>query len=463
MTSRGSSLALLTDLYQVTMAYGYWREGIADREAVFHHYFRRAPFGGAFAITAGLATAIEWLRSLQFQDDDLAYLDGLKDSKGQRLFDRSFLDYLKDFRFDCDVDAIPEGSVVFANEPLVRVRGGLLKGQLAETALLAIVNHQTLVATKASRVCRATGGDPVLEFGLRRAPGMDGGLSASRAAFIGGCAATSNLLAGKTYGIPVRGTHAHSWVLALGNEVRAFESFARTMPDNCVLLVDTYDTATGIERAVAVGRMLKERGSKLLGIRLDSGDLAKLSITARRMLDEAGLESTAVVASNDLDEYRIAKLRSQGARINVWGVGTSIAAAEGQSGLSGVYKLSMMRDAGGQWQPKAKHSDDPAKASTPGILQVRRFVADGLMRGDWIYDEFEQRNQCPLSLEGLRSETLLRPVLRGGSLTGEPEHLEAARERCRQQIEQVPANVLGPDAGNDAYGVFRPGFVQAAI
>ena len=248
----GQSLALLTDLYQLTMACGYWKEGLADREAVFHQAFRSAPFGGTFAVAAGLASGMRWLRDLRFRDDDLDYLRSLKAQGGRPLFEAGFLDYLRDFQFTCDIDAVPEGTVVFPGEPLLRIRGSLLQAQLAETAILNIVNFQTLIATKAARVCLAAGEDPVLEFGLRSAQGIDGGLSASRAAYVGGCAATSNVLAGKLYGIPVRGTHAHSWVLAFVTEAEAFDAFARAMPHNCVLLVDTFDTIEGVRLAAEV-------------------------------------------------------------------------------------------------------------------------------------------------------------------------------------------------------------------
>lgn len=450
----GQSLALLTDLYQLTMACGYWREGIADREAVFHHYFRRAPFGGAFSVAAGLRTALQWLDEFRFRKDDLDYLAGLGSAGGRPLFESGFLDYLADFTFRCDMDAVPEGTVVFAQEPLARVRGPLLHCQLAETALLNIVNFQTLVATKAARVCLAAGDSPVLEFGLRRAPGIDGGLSASRAAYIGGCAATSNVLAGKLCGIPVRGTHSHSWVLAFDSELDAFESFARAMPHNCVLLVDTFDTLRGVERAIEVGLRLREQGFRLAGIRLDSGDLAGLSAKARKLLDAAGFEGTAVVASSDLDEYEIAELEQQGAQVGVWGVGTSIAAAKGASALGGVYKLSLLKDGSGNWQDKAKRSEDLAKASTPGMLQVRRSLDRAGRLTDLIYDELSppRGRWSGRSLPDGRGKTLidpdascedlLRPVLREGQRVDDVEELGAARRRCRRQLPMLPGESL---------------------
>lgn len=446
----GQSLALLTDLYQLTMAYGYWREGLGDREAVFHHYFRRAPFGGRFAVAAGLHTALQWLDDLRFEKDDICYLASLCGQGGRPLFERAFLDYLAGLTFECDVDAVPEGTVVFAQEPLLRVRGPLLQCQLAETALLNIVNFQTLIATKAARVCLAAGDDPVLEFGLRRAQGIDGGLSASRAAFIGGCAATSNVLAGKLYGIPVRGTHAHSWVLAFDSELEAFDAFARAMPHNCILLVDTYATREGVRRAIEVGIRLREQGASLAGIRLDSGDLGELSVEARQMLDDAGLETTAVVASNDLDEYRIASLKRRGARVGMWGVGTSIASAKGESALGGVYKLSLLKDGSGNWQDKAKRSEDPAKASTPGMLQVRRFVRESGEISDLLYDELSapekkwqgfllaEGDTKPPNMLGGPSKDLLRPALRCGQSVGMGEDLAASRRRCRAELTALP-------------------------
>lgn len=445
----GQSLALLTDLYQLTMAYGYWREGLAEREAVFHQLFRATPFGGGFAVAAGLATALDWLRGLRFGRDDLDYIAGVCGRDGKPLFNDDFLAYLGQLRFECSVAAIPEGTVVFAQEPLVRVRGPLLQAQLAETALLNIVNFQTLIATKAARVRLAAGDDPVLEFGLRRAHGIDGGLSASRAAYLGGCTATSNVLAGKIHGIPVRGTHAHSWVMAFESETAAFESFAKAMSQNCVLLVDTYDTREGLRRAIAVANRLRDQGVTLDGIRLDSGDLVALSIEARRELDQAGLPDTKVIASNDLDEYRIAELKRRGARVDTWGIGTRIAAAHGQAALGGVYKLGLLKDERGNWQPKAKRSDDPAKASTPGMLQVRRFVKGDRMSRDLIYNELRSpsswQSSKPVDPDGAgltghsdRSEDLLKPVLATGQPVGPEDSLKAARERCREQLASLP-------------------------
>jgi nicotinate phosphoribosyltransferase len=280
--------ALLTDLYQLTMAYGYWKTGRAEHESVFHLFFRKPPFGGGYTIACGLEPVIEWLQNFRFAPDDLNYLATLSGNDGKPLFERAFLDYLGRLRLSLDIDAIPEGTVVFPHQPLIRVRGPILQGQLLETALLCLVNFNTLIATKAARICAAARGEPVLEFGLRRAQGMNGALDASRSAHVGGCASTSNVLAGKRYGIPVRGTHAHSWVMSFDDELEAFEAYAQAMPNNCVFLVDTYDTLDGVRHAIDVGRKLRARGHEMVGIRLDSGDLAWLSIEARKLLDDAG-------------------------------------------------------------------------------------------------------------------------------------------------------------------------------
>jgi nicotinate phosphoribosyltransferase len=366
------SPALLTDLYQLTMAYGYWKEGMRDKEAVFHLTFRQQPFGSGYTIACGLEDAIEYIQNFRFFPDDLQYLETLKDGEDKPLFERAFLDYLAELDIVCDVDALPEGTVVFPHEPLLRINGPLLQCQLVETTLLNIINFQTLIATKSARICLAAQGAPVLEFGLRRAHGPDGGLAASRAAYIGGCAATSNVLAGKVFGIPVKGTHAHSWVMTFSSEVAAFTAFAKAMPANSIFLVDTFDTQQGIRHAIEVAKELRKHSHQFSGIRLDSGDLALLSITARRMLDEAGFPEAKIVASNDLDEHIISSLREQGARIDIWGVGTKLVTAFDQPALGGVFKLGAVRDPGGQWEYKIKLSEQAVKVSNPGVLQVHR-------------------------------------------------------------------------------------------
>ena len=270
------SLALLTDLYELTMAYGYWKLGMAEREAAFNVFFRRKPFSGGFAITAGLEIALEFLEHFRYSAADLAYLETLRGSDGTALFEPGFLEYLEKFSFKCDIDAMPEGTPVFPYEPILRVQGPILHAQLLETPLLNILNFQTLIATKSARVCWAARPDPVVEFGVRRAQGIDGGLSASRAAFIGGCESTSNVLAGKVYGIPVKGTHAHSWIMAFDDEEASFEAYAGVMPNNCIFLIDTYETIGGVKKAISVAKKMRQKGIEMIGVRLDSGDLAQL-------------------------------------------------------------------------------------------------------------------------------------------------------------------------------------------
>ncbi|EMI21241.1 Nicotinate phosphoribosyltransferase [Rhodopirellula maiorica SM1] len=299
------SLALLTDLYQLTMAYGYWQTQRHERDAVFHLFFRSNPFEGGFAITAGLAPLVETLNEFRFTSDDITYLKTLRGNDHQPLFADPFLCYLSDLRLSCDIDAMPEGTVVFAHEPLLRVQGPILQCQILETLLLNCVNFPTLIATRAARVCQAAQEDTVLEFGLRRAQGNDGAMTASRAAYIGGCHATSNVLAGKYYDIPVKGTHAHSWVMSFDGEHEAFAAYASVMPNNCIFLVDTYDTVHSVANAILVAHQLRKQGHEMIGVRLDSGDLVALSQQTRSMLDASGLPEAKIVASNDLDEHQL--------------------------------------------------------------------------------------------------------------------------------------------------------------
>jgi len=387
-----SSLALLTDLYQLTMAQGYWRSGIATHEAVFHMTFRKSPFKGGYAIACGLHKVIDLLKNLKFTEDDISYLAEITGNDNKPLFDRHFLAWLQTMEFCCDVYAMPEGTIVFPHEPLVRVQGPLYQCQLIETMLLNAINFDTLIATKAARICQAARGEPVLEFGLRRAQGIDGALSASRAAYIGGCAATSNVLAGKLFDIPVKGTHAHSWIMCFDDELSAFSEYAKSMPNNCVFLVDTYNTLEGVKNAIVVGKYLREcTDHEMTGIRLDSGDLAYLSIEARKLLDAAGFPKAVIVASNDLDEHIIESLKAQGATITVWGVGTKLITGYDQPALGGVYKLSAIREnRNAEWIPKVKLSEQIEKTSTPGILQVKRIYIDNKAYADIIYSEETQ-------------------------------------------------------------------------
>ncbi|MDR3459241.1 MAG: nicotinate phosphoribosyltransferase [Verrucomicrobiae bacterium] len=449
--------ALLTDLYQLTMAYGYWKSGRAEREAVFHLFFRKAPFQSGFTLAAGLALAIDFLKAFHFTDEDLKFLDSLTGNDGQPLFEAGFLEYLRALKFTCDVDAVPEGTVVFPHEPLLRIQGPILQCQLLETALLNLVNFQSLIATKSARVCLAARGEPVMEFGLRRAQGVDGALAASRAAYIGGCAATSNVLAGKMFGIPVRGTHAHSWVMSFDDEREAFLAYAEAMPNNCVFLVDTYDTLAGVHHAVDTGKWLRERGHEMVGIRLDSGDLAWLSIEARKILDAAGFPKAVIVASNDLDEHIISSLKDQGAQINVWGVGTKLITAYDQPALGGVYKLGAIRGDDGQWAYKVKLSEQSAKISNPGIQQVRRFRSEKEsvreFIGDGIYDvetgapaaftivdpmDATRRKHLPPETP---FEDLLVPIFRGGQAVYKTPALTEVRQRAQAQIGMFHAGV----------------------
>jgi nicotinate phosphoribosyltransferase len=381
------SLALLTDFYEITMAYGYWKSGMAETEAAFHLSFPENPFGGGFTVAAGLGYVLEYLAGFGFDASDLDYLAGIRDRKGKPMLEPGFLSYLENLKLACDVDAVPEGTTVFPQEPLLRIQGPLLQCQILESVLLNIVNFQSLIATKAARVVLAAGGDPVLEFGLRRAQGIDGALSASRAAYIGGCVATSNVLAGKLFGIPVAGTHSHSWVMAFDSEEEAFAQYARILPDNCIFLVDTYQTMPGVRHAVQAAKELRARGSEMAGIRLDSGDLAALSREARKLLDEGGFPKAQIVASNELDEYIIESLKHQGAKIDLWGVGTKLITGFDQPALGGVYKLSALRKGGREWDGKMKISDQAQKTSTPGILQIRRFRRGGENIADAILEE----------------------------------------------------------------------------
>ncbi len=444
--SNSPSQALLTDLYQLTMASGYFHAGMAEREAVFHLFFRHHPFGGSHALVCGVEAVADYLENWQFTATDIAYLASLTDANEEPLFKQGFLDYLGQLRFQCDIEAMPEGTIAFAHEPLLRITGPLLQCQLIETPLLNLMNFQTLIATKASRVAWAAQGEPVLEFGLRRAQGIDGALSASRAAYIGGCAATSNLLAGARYGIPVKGTHAHSWVMCFDTELESFEQYARALPGNCVFLVDTYDTLRGVERAITVGNRLRQKGRKLLGIRLDSGDLAHLSIRARELLDQAGFRDAKVFASNDLDEYVIESLKNQGAAIAVWGVGTKLVTAYDQPALGGVYKLGALRSGTAlkEWEFKIKLSEQPIKVSNPGILQTRRYLDRGVIKADVIYCEElgcsatptahdltdPTRTFCPAEPESIETIELLKPLFRDGKRTSKPEPIENSRSRA---------------------------------
>lgn len=374
---------MLTDLYQLTMMYGYFKEGMQDNQGIFDLFFRPKE-DIVYAIMAGTESVVNYINDIHFTDEDVDYLRSLK------LFDEDFLNYLLTFRFTGELYAMPEGTVVFPYEPLVRVRAPIMEAQLVETAILTFVNHQTLIATKASRICYAANGDSVLEFGLRRAQGADAAIYGARAAIIGGCNATSNVLTGQMFDIPVSGTHAHSWVMSFPDEVSAFRAYAKVFPDTCLLLVDTYDTLrSGVPNAIKVFDELRAAGHEPKGIRLDSGDLAYLSKKARIMLDKAGYPNAVIAASSDLDEFLIRDLKTQGACISVWGVGTRLITSEGNSALGGVYKMSA-EIVEGQLVPKIKISDNPAKVTNPGYKKVfRLYDKDGMAIADLIALENE--------------------------------------------------------------------------
>lgn len=376
--------ALTTDFYELTMMQGYFLNN-ENPDVVFDMFYRKNPFDGGYAVFAGLWEMLSELESLNFSANDIAYLRSLN------IFDSKFLDFLSTYRFHGDIYAPKEGTTVFPGEPLVRVHTKLIDAQLIESLLLNTINFQTLIATKAMRVCTAAGNGTVMEFGLRRAQGMDGGLSASRAAYIGGCRLTSNTLAGKVFGIPVGGTMAHSWIMAYDNELEAFREFAKIYPNNCVLLIDTYDTlGSGIENAIIVGREQKAKGLKM-GVRIDSGDLSYLAREVRKRLDDAGLQDATICVSNDLTEEIITTLVNDGVPIDSWGVGTNLVTGGNQSALGGVYKLAAKSRPDGTYQPTIKVSNSYAKTTNPGIKQIYRFYGpDDLAIADLITLDDEQ-------------------------------------------------------------------------
>ena len=386
------NLTLLTDLYELTMMQGYFKHKSANETVIFDLFYRSNPCGNGYSIMAGLEQAIKYIKELHFTKQDIEYLRSLN------LFEENFLDYLADFKFTGDIYAIPEGTVIFPREPLIKVIAPIMEAQLVETALLNIINHQSLIATKAARVCYATKGDGVMEFGLRRAQGPDAGIYGARAAVIGGCIGTSNVLAGELFDVPVKGTHAHSWIMSFPDEYTAFKTYAEIYPQACTLLVDTYDTLkSGVPNAIRVFSEMRASGITLknYGIRLDSGDLAYLSKKARKMLNEAGFTDAVISASNDLDEYVIESLKAQGAAITSWGVGTNLITAKDNPAFGGVYKLAAIQDKDGQFIPKIKLSENSEKVTNPGNKKIYRIYdkesgklkADLICMDDEIYTE----------------------------------------------------------------------------
>ncbi len=439
--------SLLTDLYQLTMAGGYVEEGKTDQWANFDYFFRSIPDNGGYCVLAGLEDLVDYVLNLRFSQEDLAYLEKVGP------FSSKFLKYLEGFSFSGHMWAMPEGTIVFPHEPLIRVMAPLPEAQLIETTLLNIMNFQTLIATKAARLCWAANGDPVIDFGLRRAHGPHGALMASRAAYIGGVEGSSNVLAGELYGIPVRGTHAHSWVESFPSELEAFRAYARVYPDSCVLLVDTYDTLkSGVPNAIKVGKELARKGYRLKGIRLDSGDLAYLSKEARRMLDEAGFQDVLIIASSDLDEWIIESLKRQGARIDIWGVGTRLVTSYSSPALGGVYKLTALDENGREMVPKIKRSDNPEKITNPGVKKVvRMYDQEGQMRGDVLFLEEERppkgrsfRAYHPMFTHVFKTypkefqmKELLVPIFQGGKLVYKLPKLFEIRQAALENLRRL--------------------------
>ncbi|MBN2427569.1 MAG: nicotinate phosphoribosyltransferase [Deltaproteobacteria bacterium] len=438
---------LLTDLYELTMMAGFFRENMHEKEVAFDLFFRKNPFHSSYAVFAGLEPALKYLTQLRFSSRDIDYLRGLG------IFQSDFLAYLADFRFQAKVTAPQEGTAVFANEPLLTVEGKLAEVQLVETALLNIINFQTLVATKAARIKTIAGKAQVLEFGLRRAHGPDGGLSEARAAYIGGVRSTSNVWAGQLFGIPVKGTHAHSWIMAFPDELSSFRAYAECFPDSCILLIDTYDTLkSGLPNALIVARELRAKGHELAGIRLDSGDLAYLSKKVRDAFDQEGFPEVKIVASSELDEYVIQSIRSEGGTVDIYGVGTKLATCMGPGGgaLGGVYKLVRFEDS-----PKLKVTSDIAKATLPDRKVLYRvigsegnFEQDVICRenetvhpGDIVYDPTN-----PLRYKKITRETHLEnircTVMDYGKILLDLPPLEKIADHCQDQLSRLPEGSL---------------------
>ena len=459
--TKPTDVCLNTDLYELTMAQGFWESGLAGTEACFNAFFRESPFGGGYAVACGMGQIAELVENFVFTDEDIEFLAGVRAPGGGPMFKRGFLEYLRDHHLDLTIEAVPEGELVFPREPMVRVMGPIIDCQLVETALLNLVNFQTLVATKCARVVRAAEGHPVSDFGLRRAQGPDGGLAVARASYIAGAASTSNVLAGKIYGIPVFGTHAHSWVMAFPSEIEAFRAFAKSSPKNCVLLLDTYDVRQGIRNAITVAKEMEEAGERLAAIRIDSGDLAKLSKETRAAFDEAGLPYVKISVSNDLDEYTIQSLFAQGAPIDSFGVGTKLATCDPQPSLGGVYKLSAVRSGADEpWTPVIKLSEQAYKRTIPGVQRVLRYYDDAdCPTGDMICLEGAPVEDSAHMLDILDTyasydlagtpRDLLEKIVDHGSRTREPDGIEVARDRCRNalmHLDPAVARFLNPQA-----------------
>ena len=446
------NLTLLTDLYELTMMQGYFKEKDANETVIFDAFYRANPDGNGYAICAGLEQVIEYIQNLHFDREDVEYLRSLK------MFDEDFLEYLADFKFSGDIYAIPEGTVVIPREPLIKVIAPIMEAQLVETAILNIINHQSLIATKTARIVHAAQGDGIMEFGLRRAQGPDAGIYGARAAMIAGCIGTSNVLAGQMFDVPVKGTHAHSWIMSFPDELTAFRTYAKLYPDACILLVDTYDTlGSGVPNAIRVFKEMREAGIPLTfyGIRLDSGDLAYLSKQAKKMLDEAGFSDAVISASNDLDEFLIDSLKIQGATINSWGVGTNLITSKDCPSFGGVYKLAAILDKKtGQFIPKIKLSENTEKVTNPGNKTIRRvynkntgkIIADLICLVDEVYDEdkslllfdpIETWKKTLLSPGAYTLRELMIPVFKGGECVYHSPKVMEIQKYCKGELDTL--------------------------
>ncbi len=445
------NFTLLTDFYELTMMQGYLKTGKHKEKVIFDMFYRKNPCGNGFAICCGLEQVVEYIRNLHFSEEDIDYLRSLG------TFDEDFIEYLRGFHFTGDIYAIPEGTVVFPKEPLIKVIAPVIEAQLVETAILNLVNHQSLIATKAYRVVHAAQGDGVMEFGLRRAQGPDAGIYGARAAVIAGCIGTSNVYAGQKFHMPVLGTHAHSWIMSFPTELEAFKAYARLYPNNCILLVDTYDTLkSGVKNAILCYDAMKEEGITLkrFGIRLDSGDLAYLSKKARKMLDEAGYPEAIISASNDLDENLIESLKAQGACITSWGVGTNLITSESQPSFGGVYKLAATYSDEGKWVPKIKLSENSEKITNPGNKQIYRIIEkdSGKVFADYIaledetfsekedlvlFDPIDTWKKSTLKGGSYEMRPLLVPIFLGGKLVYNCPSVEEIKAHCKKEQESL--------------------------
>ena len=446
------NLTLLTDLYELTMMQGYFHAKDANETVIFDAFYRTNPDGNGFAIAAGLEQVVEYIENLHFDKEDIDYL------RTTGLFGEDFLEYLADFKFTGDIYAIPEGTVVFPREPLVKVIAPIMQAQLVETAILNIINHQSLIATKTSRIVHAARGDGVMEFGLRRAQGPDAGIYGARAAMIAGCIGTSNVLCGQMFDVPVKGTHAHSWIMSFPDELTAFRTYARLYPTACILLVDTYDTLnSGIPHAIQVFKEMREAGIPLTfyGIRMDSGDLAYLSKEAKKMLDAEGFTDAVISASNDLDETLITSLKNQGATINSWGVGTNLITSKDCPSFGGVYKLAAIKDRyTGKFIPKIKLSENTEKVTNPGNKTIQRIydketgkiIADLICLVDEEFDEknslllfdpIETWKKTHLAPGTYTMRELLVPIFKNGECVYESPKVMDIREYCKKEQEAL--------------------------